>query len=67
MDVLLRTCGIRHQTTVPHTPEQNRVAERANRTIMEKARCMIQDSKLGVKFWEEAVNNAIYLKNRSPT
>jgi hypothetical protein len=34
---------------------------------MEKTRCMIQDSKLGVKFWEEAVNTAIYLKNRSPT
>jgi transposase InsO family protein len=50
MDVLLRTSGIRHQTTVPHTPEQNGAAKRANRTIMEKARCMIQDSKLGVKF-----------------
>jgi hypothetical protein len=67
MDVLLRTSGIRHQNTVPHTPEQNGVAERANRTIMEKSRCMIQDSKLGVKFWEEAVNTAIYFKNRSPT
>lgn len=59
--------GIRHQLTVEYTPEQNGVAERANRTIIEKARSMLQDSDLGKQYWAEAVNTAIYLKNRSPT
>lgn len=63
----LKLHGIRHQTTVPHTPQQNGVAERANRTVMEKARCMLQDAGLDNKFWAEAVNTAVYLKNRTPT
>lgn len=35
----LKDCGIVHQSTVPHNPEQNGRAERMNRTIMDKARC----------------------------
>lgn len=63
----LRQNGIRHETTVPHTPQQNGVAERANRSIMEKTRCMLREAGLGNKYWAEAVNTAVYLKNRSPT
>lgn len=62
----LKSKGIRHQLTVPYTPEQNGVAERTNRTIVEKVRCMIQDANCDQKFWAEAVNTAVYLKNRSP-
>lgn len=64
---LFKESGIIHQTTVEFTPEQNGVAERANRSIMEKARCMLEEANLGSKFWAEAVNTAVYLKNRSPT
>lgn len=63
----LRSCGIKHETTVPHCSQQNGVAERANRTIMDKARCMLQEAGLGKHYWAEAVNTAVYLKNRSPT
>lgn len=63
----LEASGIRHQTTVPRCSAQNGVAERANRTIMEKARCMLRDAGLENKYWAEAVNTAVYLKNRSPT
>lgn len=63
----LKESGIIHQTTVEYTPEQNGVAERANRTIMEKARCLLEEANLSSKFWAEAVNTAVYLKNRSPT
>lgn len=63
----LKANGIKHQKTIPDSPQQNGVAERANRTIMEKVRCMLMDAGLGMKFWAEAVNTAVYLKNRSPT
>lgn len=43
-----------HQITVPHSLEQNGVVERTNRTVIEKARCMLHDSKLNKKFWEKA-------------
>lgn len=59
--------GIIHQTTVPYSAQQNGVSERLNRTLIEKARCMLQESGLSKRYWGEAVNTAIYLKNRSPT
>ncbi|KAI3796080.1 hypothetical protein L1987_38743 [Smallanthus sonchifolius] len=45
----------------PRTPQQNGVAERRNRTLIEAARTMIVDSKLPVTFWAEAVNTAYQL------
>lgn len=62
---LFNKCGIIHQKTNPYTPEQNGLAERMNRTIVEKAKCMLADAKLAVKFWAEAVNTSVYLINRS--
>ena len=38
-----------------------------NRTIVESATSMMFHSNLSVNFWAEAVNMAVYLKNRSPT
>lgn len=66
MSIELKKCGILHQTTVPYTPEQNGISERVNRTIVEKARCMLNDAGLGKQFWAEAVNTAVYIINRSP-
>ena len=62
----LSSSGIIHQTTVPYSPQQNGIAERANRTIVEKARCMLFEAKLSKKLWAEAVLTATYLMNRSP-
>jgi hypothetical protein len=59
--------GIRHEKTVPRTPQHNGVAERMNRTIVEKVRCMLSMAKLPKPFWGEAVLTACYLINRSPT
>ena len=58
--------GIQHQYTTSYTPEQNGVAERFNRTIAENMRAMLYHAKLPKKFWAEAINTAVYLKNRSP-
>ncbi len=59
--------GISHQFTNPYCPEQNGVAERLNRTIIEATRSMIYQAGLPLNFWAEACNTAIYLHNRSPT
>ncbi|KAK8926133.1 hypothetical protein KSP39_PZI018401 [Platanthera zijinensis] len=59
--------GIARQKTTPYTPEQNGVAERLNRTLIEKERCMRSWAGLGKEFWAEAVATANHLKNRSPT
>ena len=59
--------GIAHQFTNPYTPEQNGVAERLNRTVIESARAMMSHASLPKKFWAEAVNTAVYVHNRSPT
>lgn len=67
MDNYLKKEGIIHQKTTAYTPEQNGVCERANRTVVEKGRCLLFDAKLEKKFWAEAANTAVYLKNRSAT
>lgn len=64
---ILEDAGIKHQLTVAYNPQQNGRAERLNRTLIEKARCMLSDTKLGKRFWAEAVNTACYIINRSPS
>lgn len=67
MKTYLREAGIQHQTTAPYTPEQNGVSERMNRTLVEKASCMMFDAKLPLKFWAQAIVTAAYIINRIPT
>ncbi|GJX87374.1 putative ribonuclease H-like domain-containing protein [Tanacetum coccineum] len=56
--------GILRQFSVARTPQQNRVAERRNMTLIEAARTMLADSKLPTTFWAEAVNIACYVQNK---
>ena len=63
----LKAEGIRHERTVPKTPQQNGVAERLNRTLVETTRSMLIDGKLPYRFWAEALSTAVYLRNRSLT
>nr|GEZ75983.1 ribonuclease H-like domain-containing protein [Tanacetum cinerariifolium] len=46
------------------TPQQNGVAERRNRTLIEASRTMLANAKLPVTFWAKAVNTACYVQNR---
>jgi transposase InsO family protein len=66
-DDFLSKYGITRQTSSPCTPQQNGVAEHANRTILEMVRSMIHAQRLGHEFWAEAVCNAVYIRNRCPT
>nr|GEU39528.1 hypothetical protein [Tanacetum cinerariifolium] len=57
--------GIKRECSVAKTPQQNRVAERRNRILIEVARTMLAESKLPTTFWVEAVNTACYVLNRA--
>nr|GFA10275.1 putative ribonuclease H-like domain-containing protein [Tanacetum cinerariifolium] len=56
--------GIKREFSVPRTPQQNGIAERKNRTLIEAARTLLADSLLPIPFWAEAVNTACYIQNR---
>ncbi|GJY74182.1 ribonuclease H-like domain-containing protein [Tanacetum coccineum] len=56
--------GIKREFSIARTPQQNGVAERKNRTLIEVARTMLANSKLPTAFWAKAVNTACYVQNR---
>ncbi|GJZ19750.1 ribonuclease H-like domain-containing protein [Tanacetum coccineum] len=64
MNELCAKKGIKREFSVARTPQQNGVAERKNRTLIEAARTMLADSLLPIPFWAEAVNTACYVLNR---
>lgn len=66
MDKYLAFKGIQHQKSIPYTPEQMGVAERNNRTLVERARSMLVDVHLDQTYWAEAVQTANHCKNISP-
>ncbi|GJY05210.1 putative ribonuclease H-like domain-containing protein [Tanacetum coccineum] len=64
IDDFCREKGIRREYSVARTLQQNGVAKRRNRTLIEAARTMLADSKLPTTFWAEAVSTACYVQNR---
>ena len=63
-DQFLKSKGIEKQLSVPYTPQQNGVAERMNRTLVECARTMMIHANLPKTYWGYAVLNAAYIRNR---
>ncbi|GKA06931.1 putative ribonuclease H-like domain-containing protein, partial [Tanacetum coccineum] len=57
--------GISHETSVAHSPQQNGVVERRNRTLIEVARTMLIYAKAPLFLWAKAVATACYTPNRS--
>ncbi|GJY45218.1 putative ribonuclease H-like domain-containing protein [Tanacetum coccineum] len=64
MNQLCGMKGIKREFSVARTPQQNVVAKRKNRTLIEATRTMLVDSLLPTTFWAEAVNTACYVQNR---
>ncbi|RVW72341.1 Retrovirus-related Pol polyprotein from transposon TNT 1-94 [Vitis vinifera] len=60
-------CGILHRSSCAHTPQQNGVAERKNRHLVEIARTLLHHSHVPFHFWGDAVLTACYLINRMPS
>nr|GEZ03243.1 ribonuclease H-like domain-containing protein [Tanacetum cinerariifolium] len=64
---LIQFCGlkgIKREFSVPRTPQQNGIAEKKNRTLIEAARTLLADSLLLIPFLAEAVNTACYVQNK---
>jgi len=57
--------GTTHQTTMPDTPQQNGVAERLNRVLVEMARTMMRHKDVDQDLWADAITMAVYIKNRA--
>eukprot|EP00253_Pinus_taeda_P033931 PITA_33931 len=62
-----KDAGIERHKTIVYTPQQNGVAERMNRTLLERARSMLSNAGLQKELWIEAVATACYVINRSPS
>lgn len=67
MKNFLKSEGIKHELTAVYVPQQNGTAERLNRTLMEKTRCLLKESGLPNYFWGEALRTANRIKNHVPT
>ena len=63
----LESQGICAQYTMPNTPQQNGVAERRNRTLMDMVRSMLNHSTVPLSLWMHALKTAAYLLNRVPS
>ena len=63
----LSSKGIIHQKSSPHTPQQNGIAERKNRHILETVRSLLVEALVQPKFWCEAAHTAIHIINRLPS
>jgi len=66
---LMKYCeeqGIRRFLTTSYSPQQNGVAERKNRTILDMVRTMLKSKNVPKELWAEVVQCAIYVQNRCP-
>ena len=58
--------GIRRKLTIPGTSQQNGVAKRRNRTLLEMVRSMMAQANLPISFWGDALMVATYILNKVP-
>ena len=66
---LTRFCenlGIDWEYTEAYSPEQNGIAERINRTLVDGSLAMLRHAGLSFSFWQEAMDHFVYIKNRTP-
>jgi transposase InsO family protein len=55
--------GVDQQFSAPHVPEQDRVMERKNHTLVEMARMMLNEHRTPRHFWADAISTACYISN----
>jgi hypothetical protein len=67
MKQFLQCQGIIHQTTCPYSPQQNGVAERKNRHLLEMVRATLFEANMPLHYWGESLTTASYIINRIPS
>ncbi|GJT34176.1 putative ribonuclease H-like domain-containing protein [Tanacetum coccineum] len=65
MNQFCKIKSIKREFSVARTPQQNEIAKRKNKTLIEATRTMLADLKLPTTFWAEVVNTACYVQNRT--
>lgn len=63
----LKECGIKHRTSCPYTPQQNGLAERKHRHIVEMGLSLLAESGLPPRFWDDAFLTSVFLINILPS
>ena len=63
---MCKDSGLKRELSTPYNPQQNGVAERKNRTIMESARAMVHDQDLPMHLWAEVARTIVYVQNCTP-
>lgn len=66
-DEFLKESGIKRQLTAAYSPQQNGIAERKNRTVLNMVRSMLSEKEMPRMFWPEAVKWTTFVLNRCPT
>ena len=61
--MLCKDSGMKRELSTPYNPQQNGVAERKNRRIMEAAKAMLHDQDLPMHLWAEVVRTTVYVQN----
>ena len=59
--------GTKRELTTPQNPPSNGMAERYNRTLCERVRCMLVHARLSKTFWLEALMTTAYVITKSPS
>ena len=67
LSMFFKDRGIVHQTSCPHTPQQNGIVERKHRYLLETARAVIFQSSMPLRYWGEGVLFATAIINRLPS
>lgn len=62
-----KSTGIEHRISCPHTHQQNGIAERKHRHIVDTGLTLLAQSNMPLSYWDEAFNTACFLINRMPT
>lgn len=63
----MTSVGTLHQTSCTNTPQQNGIAERKNRHLLEVTRSLLLGGHVPSHLWGEALSSAVYLINRTPS